>query len=169
DVVTDASWRVTRQNQSGWQQPGFDDSGWSDALEVAPYGEGPWPNQVRLRPSHPPAPLLRKEFTVTKPVSRARLYVSGLGYGTYVLNGERIGDRMLDPAFTDYNRRVLYSTYDVTDQLREGANAIGAELGRGHHGFVVPAGGADFVDDTKMLLQLEVDYTDGTTQTVASD
>lgn len=62
DVVTDASWRVTRQNQSGWQQPGFDDSGWSDALEVAPYGEGPWPNQVRLRPSHPPAPLLRKEL-----------------------------------------------------------------------------------------------------------
>lgn len=169
DVLTDSSWRVSRQNEPGWNQPGFDDSGWSEALEVAAYGEGPWPNQVRLRPTHPPAPLLRQEFTVTKPVDRARLYVSGLGYGNYFLNGERIGDRHLDPAFTDYNRRVLYSTYDVTDQLRPGANAIGAELGRGHHGFVVPAGGADFVDDTKMLLQLEVDYTDGTTQTVASD
>ena len=64
---------------------------------------------------------------------------------------------------------MLYSTYDVTKQLRRGANAIAAELGRGHHGFVVPAGGADFVDDTKMLLQLEVEYVDGTTQTVASD
>ena len=169
DVVTDSSWRVSSQNVPGWNLAGFDDSGWSGALEVAAYGSGPWPNQVRLRPTHPPAPLLRKEFTVTKPVNRARLYVSGLGYGTYFLNGERIGDRVLDPAFTDYNRRVLYSTYDVTDQLRSGANAIGAELGRGHLGFVVPAGGADFVDDTKLLLQLEVEYADGSTQTVASD
>ncbi|GAA2673434.1 glycoside hydrolase family 78 protein [Streptomyces aculeolatus] len=169
EVMTDASWRVSRQNEPGWNQPGFDDSDWSGALEVAAYGEGPWPNQVRLRPTHPPAPLLRKEFDVTKPVSRARLYVSGLGYGNYFLNGERIGDRVLDPAFTDYNRRVLYSTYDVTRQLRSGANAVGAELGRGHLGFVEPAGGADFVDDTKMLLQLEVEYADGTTRTVASD
>ncbi|TDE15058.1 family 78 glycoside hydrolase catalytic domain [Jiangella asiatica] len=169
EVLTDSSWRVSRRNESGWDRPGFDDSEWSGAREVAAYGEGPWPNQVRLRPTHPPAPLLRKEFTVTKPVSRARLYVSGLGYGTYFLNGERIGDRVLDPAFTDYNRRVLYSTYDVTNQLEPGANAFGAELGRGHLGFVLPAGGADFVDDTKMLMQLEVEYTDGTTQTVASD
>jgi alpha-L-rhamnosidase len=169
DVVTDSSWRATRQDESGWNQPGFDDSGWSDALEVAAYGEGPWLNQVRLRPTHPPAPLLRKEFTVTKPVKRARLYASGLGYGKYFLNGERISSRVLDPAFTDYNRRVMYSTHEVTKQLGRGANAIGAELGRGHFGFVVPAGGADFVDDTKMLLQLEIEYTDGTIQTVASD
>lgn len=169
EVVTDASWRTTQQNEPGWNQPGFDDSSWSDALEVAAYGEGPWPNQVRLRPTHPPSPLLRQEFTATKPVKRARLYASGLGYGRYYLNGERVGGRVLDPAFTDYNRRVLYSTFDVTSQLRPGVNAIGAELGRGHLGFVVPAGGADFVDDTKLLLQLELEYTDGTTQTVASD
>ncbi|MGX7674063.1 family 78 glycoside hydrolase catalytic domain [Plantactinospora sp. DSM 117369] len=179
EVMTDSSWRATRQAESGWNQPGFDDTGWSEALGVAAYGKGPWLNQVRLRPTHPPAPLLRKEFGVTKPVKQARLYASGLGYGAYYLNGARIaaatrseersGDRVLDPAFTDYNQRVLYSTYDVTGQIKRGANAIGAELGRGHFGFVSPAGGADFVDDTKLLLQLEIEYTDGSTQTVASD
>ncbi|GAB3447285.1 glycoside hydrolase family 78 protein [Actinophytocola sediminis] len=169
EALTDSAWRVTRQNEAGWNQPGHDDSRWSGALEVARYGDGPWLNQVRLRPTHPSAPLLRKKFTVTKPVERARLFASGLGYGEYFLNGKRISRRLLDPAFTDYNQRVLYSTFDVTEEVRSGANAVGAELGRGHFGFVTPAGGADFVDDTKLLLQLEIEYTDGTTKHVVSD
>jgi alpha-L-rhamnosidase len=67
-----------------------------------------------------PAPLLRKEFVLQKKVRRARVYVSGLGYYELRLNGQRVGDQVLDPGWTTYSKRVLYSTYDVTDQLKRG-------------------------------------------------
>ena len=57
--------------------------------------------------------------------------MSGLGYYELRLNGRRVGDRVLDPGWTDYSKRVLYSTYDVTAQLKPGRNAVGAMLGRG--------------------------------------
>lgn len=71
-----------------------------------------------------------------KEVAHARLYVSGLGVGVYYLNGRRLGDEMLESAFTDYSNRVFYVTRDVTDLVREGRNALGAALGRGFYGMV---------------------------------
>ncbi|MBW3625114.1 MAG: alpha-L-rhamnosidase N-terminal domain-containing protein, partial [Armatimonadetes bacterium] len=76
-----------------------------------------------------PNPLFRREFTLGKEVRRARAYVSGLGYYELRLNGQRVGDRVLDPAWTDYSKRVFYSTYDVTELLRRGGNALGVMLG----------------------------------------
>ncbi|MCX6928618.1 MAG: alpha-L-rhamnosidase N-terminal domain-containing protein, partial [Verrucomicrobia bacterium] len=76
-----------------------------------------------------PAPLFRKEFQIEKKISRARAYVSGLGYYELRLNGQRVGDQVLDPGWTAYSNRVLYSTYDVTDQLKQGHNALGVMLG----------------------------------------
>ena len=76
-----------------------------------------------------PAPLFRKDFVLAKEVRRARLYISGLGYYEASLNGERVGDRVLDPGWTRYSERALYSTYDVTGQLRRGT-----ELHRRHAG-----------------------------------
>ena len=78
-----------------------------------------------------PAPLFRKEFLIEKKISRARVYVSGLGYYELRLNGQRVGDHVLDPGWTTYSKRVLYSTYDVTDQLKQGRNALGVMLGNG--------------------------------------
>src|SRR5262249_19559234 len=85
------------------------------------------------------APLIRRTFPVDSTVVRARVYVSGVGYYELSINGKRIGDRVLDPASTYYNNelpfkigsRVLYSTYDVTDALQVGSNAIGVMLGNG--------------------------------------
>jgi alpha-L-rhamnosidase len=78
-----------------------------------------------------PAPLFRKPFNVEQPVEKARLYISGLGYYEAELNGEKVGDQVLDPGWTNYGQRVLYSTYDVTDQVQEGENALGVALGNG--------------------------------------
>lgn len=74
---------------------------------------------------------LRTEFEVPTSVVRARAYIAGIGYYELRVNGEKIGDNVLDPAWTTYNRRVLYTTYDVTAELRRGANAVGVMLGQG--------------------------------------
>src|SRR5688572_25828357 len=99
-----------------------------------------WPTVplMRLRPNDEgecraprPAPLLRESFRVTKPVARARLYASGLGFADLSINGSATSDRVLDPQFTDYSRTVLYTTTDVTRLLRPGENVVGAVLGAG--------------------------------------
>ena len=75
--------------------------------------------------------LLRHEFTLPEEPRRARAYISGLGYYELHLNGRRVGNHVLDPGWTDYKKRVLYATYDVTRLLRKGKNAIGVMLGQG--------------------------------------
>jgi alpha-L-rhamnosidase len=74
---------------------------------------------------------LRTEFTLTEAAVRARAYICGLGYYELHLNGAKVGENVLDPGWTTYDKRVLYTTYDVTPYLRRGANALGVMLGNG--------------------------------------
>ncbi len=76
--------------------------------------------------------LLRKEFELGE-VKRAFAFISGLGYYELHVNGKRVGDKVLDPGWSDYNKRVLYSVYDVTDYLVKGKNAVGVMLGHGRY------------------------------------
>jgi alpha-L-rhamnosidase len=119
------------------------------------------------------APLLRKNFALDKKIKRATAYVSGLGYYELYLNGAKVGDHVLDPAFTRYDRRALYVTYDVTTQLRRGANAVGVMLGNGWYNYHVNNAwdfdNAPWRDKPKMIFQLAVEFTDGTTSVIASD
>ncbi len=80
-----------------------------------------------------PAPLLRKEFKIEKPIVCARLHVVGLGIGIASLNGKRIGDEPLGPPWTDFEKRILYSSFDVTSALSEGENCLGITLGNGSY------------------------------------
>jgi alpha-L-rhamnosidase len=115
-----------------------------------------------------PAPLFRKEFHLDREVKEAYAYVSGLGYYELYINGARIGDRVLDPATTEYSRRVLYSTYDVTESLTVGDNAIGVMLGNGW--FAPPWQKArKYAASPQLLFQLSVLFSDGSTQTIVSD
>ena len=75
--------------------------------------------------------LLRKEINLAEKVVRARAYVTALGYYELRINGEKVGDNVLDPAWTTYEKRVLYTTYDVTPYFQRGANALGVMLGGG--------------------------------------
>jgi alpha-L-rhamnosidase len=120
-----------------------------------------------------PAPLLRREFDVEGEVESARVHVSGLGYYELHLNGERVGERMLDPAMTDYEHTILYSTYDVTDALSAGTNVVGAELGRGRFGEprenVWNWHDAPWWSDPQLRLQLDVAFADGSSTSIVSD
>lgn len=123
-----------------------------------------------------PAPLLRKEFAIDKKIRRARAYVSGLGYYELRLNGKRVGDSVLEPGWTDYSRRVLYSTYDVTPLLRQGANCVGALLGNGWYN-PLPLrlwGHLNLrehlaIGQPRFCCQIVVEFADGSTQTLGTD
>ena len=117
-----------------------------------------------------PSPYLRKGFEVTKPVRRATLYATALGVYQLHLNGKQVGDQVFPPGWTDYHKRVQYQTYDVTRMLRRGRNAVGAVLGDGWYAGFVGLGGRNRYGKYPMLLcQLELEYEDGSTETVVSD
>ncbi len=132
---------------------------------------------------HPrPAPLLRREFSCGKPVKRATLHATSLGCYEMFLNGSRIGDQQLAPGWTIYDKRVLYQTYDVTSLVQTGANAWGAMLGDGW--FRMPKEMFDQFDSMKrfagygsypgsespwFLGQLELEYADGSRETLGTD
>ncbi|GMW01232.1 MAG: alpha-rhamnosidase [Candidatus Hydrogenedentota bacterium] len=123
-----------------------------------------------------PGPLFRKAFSIDKPVEQARLYITGLGYYEILLNGERVEDRFIDPAWTDYRKRVFYSVYDVTDDLRAGANVAGARLGNGWFNPLPLRMWGKFnlreallVGEPRILGQFVIDYTDGSREIIPTD
>jgi alpha-L-rhamnosidase len=111
--------------------------------------------------------LLRKEFSLAGKVVRARAYVGALGYYELHLNGKKIGDKVLDPAWTVYPRRALYSTYDVTSALNDGANTVGVMLGGGWA--TQEAGGPAYYKAPALLFQLNIELADGKTVSISSD
>ncbi|HEX2971553.1 MAG TPA: family 78 glycoside hydrolase catalytic domain [Tepidisphaeraceae bacterium] len=176
-------WRVRVWNKQGkasaWSEPTW----WEMGLLNASDWSGRWINDGEGTPAKQheyygddPAPLFRREFTVDKPIQRARLYISGLGYYEAQLNGQRVGDHVLDPGWTTYGKRVLYSTYDVTDQLQKGRNCLGVMLGNGwYNPLPMPMWGRLnlrehlVVGRPRFIAQLNIEYADGTRRTVVSD
>lgn len=117
--------------------------------------------------------LLRKEMQISKKISSARVFISGLGYYELNINGKKVGDHLLDPGFTDYTKRVLYASYDVTDYFKPGNNAVGVILGTGWYDETTPdAWGfhiAPWIDAPKCLLNIVIDFTDGSQTIIAGD
>ena len=119
------------------------------------------------------AVLLRKDLEIEKKVSRATLYLCGLGCSELEINGRKIGVDVIDPGFTDYSKRVLYRTWDVTANLRRGHNALGVLLGGGW--FNLATGDlfgfekAPWSASPRMLCQLHVEFADGSSRVIVSD
>ncbi len=120
-----------------------------------------------------PAPLLRRAFTLDGKIKQARAYICGLGYYELHLNGKKVGDHLLDPGYTRYDKRALYVTYDVTDALRRGKNAVGVILGNGWYNVQTRAvwdfHKAPWRAAPKLLMQLRVEYADGRIETIGTD
>lgn len=116
-------------------------------------------------------PYLRRGFTIEREVASARLYATALGVYELRLNGARVGDLYLAPGWTDYRKRVRYQAYDVTGQLRRGENVLGALVGPGwYSGHVGLFHAYNYYGTVPALLsQLEITYTDGTTERIVSD
>ncbi|MEU4148824.1 alpha-L-rhamnosidase [Streptomyces sp. NPDC026659] len=168
-VVTDASWKTVDKEPAGdWRSAGYDDGSWASAKVLAPWGGGPW---GRISATYSPAAQLRHEFRLPagKKVARARLYASALGLYEAHLNGTRVGEDRLAPGWTDYRRRVQYQTYDVTKQLSRGANALAVTLAAGWYaGSIAWYGPHQYGERPAFIGQLEVTYTDGSTDRVLS-
>lgn len=118
-----------------------------------------------------PAPYFRKTFSISKPVAKARLYVTALGLHETLINGKKIGDHVLAPGWTEYRKRVQVHTYDVTAQLQQGENCLGAICGDGWYcGFVGYSGVRQIYGDRpKYLAQLEITHGDGSRTMIATD
>jgi len=125
---------------------------------------------LESREGSQPCPLLRKTFSLKSGVARARLYATSRGLFELHLNGNRVGADYFTPGWTDYNKRIQYLVYDVTDQVRQGANAIGAILGDGWYAGYLVWKNNHFLygDQLSLLAQLEVEYADGTREIIPS-
>lgn len=121
----------------------------------------------------PPSPLLRKEFALNKQVKKAKLYATALGVYEMYLNGKKVGDQILAPEWTDYFTRVQYQTYDVTGMLTPNNNVIGAMLADGWYAGVLFTHGkpqrGNYGFDRRLLAQLEIEFTDGSTEIINTD
>ena len=175
-----ACWRVRVRDESGawtdWSETARFELGllapddWSASWVSHPdwYGEG----DPRVGEPHP-LPLLAGEFTLSETPVRARLHVAGAGVYYASINGEPTSDAVLEPAYTDFRRRVCSATHDVTALLAEGANVLGIELGPGiahvfpHQDRYMKFYGSQL--SPRAIAQLEVDYADGRTERFGTD
>jgi alpha-L-rhamnosidase len=114
------------------------------------------------------ARYVRKEVQIGKRIQRATAYICGLGLYELSMNGKKVGNEVLVPAQTQFNKTVLYNTFDVTGYLAKGVNAIGVILGNGRYFTMRKSKNANF-GFPKVLLQLEIIFHDGTKQLIASD
>lgn len=119
------------------------------------------------------APIMRKNVNVGKEVKRARLYATARGAYLFYINGQRVGDGYLNPGWTDFRHRIMYNTYDVTQMLRQGNNALGIELGHGwfcdDFGWAGAMWGDQYGYKPSALAIIKVEYTDGTNETFVTD
>ena len=128
----------------------------------------------------PPAKQYRKEFSAEKKIKRATIYSTALGIYELYLNGRQVGDARFAPGWTDYHQRAYYNTYDVTKQIKSGGNALGAWLGDGwYSGYIgfglltgigtEHVGRATYGQTPSLMAQLEIEYTDGSRETITTD
>ena len=147
---------------SDWSEPAFFEMGLLEPQD--------WKAKWIAAPDETTGMQFRKEWRTEKPVKRARAYISGMGWYELFINGQKCGNRVLTPDRSDFTKRAYYHVYDVTEQLREGANVAGVWLGNGWYNQ------KDKVNEKlvwygypKLLLQLEICYQDGTEETIVSD
>ncbi len=171
NITTDASWKTADSEQPGWERPDFDDSAWVAAKELGNSGMDPW-KETRVEEDRVlPARMLRREFTVSQPLRRASVYLSGLGLSELYLNGAKVGDAVLSPGCTEYDKRVFYVSHEVTDRIQQGENALGLWLGNGRYyapRLTEPTTTRSF-HYPKALLLLRLELQDGSMQTLVSD
>ena len=190
-------WQVkvtTNKGESHWSPV----QKWSTGLLDASNWKGDWigldsltDDVVMERHSRIAARHLRKDFTMTKPIKRATVHVCGLGYYILKINGQRIGDYLLAPAPTQYDKTAIYDTYDVTEQIENGKWKMENSMSHDDNlqspifnfQLEVTLAGGYFFPMTqnyqtnvrsaygmpKVKLNLIVEYEDGTTETIATD
>ncbi|MBX3253497.1 MAG: glycoside hydrolase family 78 protein [Chitinophagaceae bacterium] len=123
--------------------------------------------------AYAPSPMFRKIFNVRKAIAGARCYISGLGYATLSFNGKPLSKNSLDPGFTDYGKRVLYMTYDISSFLKAGNNCIGVQLGNGWFNEQTPTvwnfHQAPWRKRPQVICEIHITYKDGSKEVITTD
>jgi len=165
-----AKWQMGLLNKSDWnnaQWIGYDEI--IDSLRIAPHvhlnGKRSWGSRRNI------LPLMRKEFPVNKKIKAATAFICGLGHFELYLNGKKIGDHFLDPGWTNYSKHAQYVTFDITNEVMKGTNAIGVMLGNGF--YYIP--GQRYRKMTgayghpKLMMRTVIEYSDGTVENIITD
>ncbi len=165
-----AWWKVRVWDRSGTASEWSDAAEWTTALADPADARGAWISYPDHSLRSGPLPLFRKEFEVEKPLQRAIIVISGMGFHELHINGEKVGDHELAPAWTDFHKTVLYETFDVTNRLKSGANAIGVMIG---NGFYNVAGGryvkySGSFGHPRLYVQLHLHFQDGSSRDVST-
>ena len=120
---------------------------------------------------HRPAQYFRKDFSIRKKLKSATAFITAHGIYEAAINGKRVGDHYLSPGWTSYNKRLQYQAYDVTDLIASGNNAIGVAVGNGWYRSNLAWENRKNIygDKLGVLLQLQINYTDGSSELIVSD
>ncbi|MBX2898677.1 MAG: family 78 glycoside hydrolase catalytic domain [Cyclobacteriaceae bacterium] len=164
-------WQVRAWDNTGkvsaWSEPAF----WQMGLLQPSDWKASWVKATEEDTVNRPSPYFRKSVTITKKIVSATAYITALGLYEAYINGKRIGDAYLTPGWTTYSKRLQYQVYDVTNHFTTGTNALAAVLGSGwYRGFIGFSGQKNFYGkDLALLAQIEIEYADGTRETIGTD
>ena len=165
-------WKVRSWDEAGKPSPWSKTAFWEMGLLATNDWQAQWITRT-TNINELPAPFFRRELLLDGKVKKARVYICGLGYYELHINGRKVGDHLLDPGFTRYDRSDLYVTYDVTSFLKSGLNALGVILGNGWFNVQTKAvwnfHEAPWRETPRLLLSLVIEYADGRTVVVGSD
>ena len=180
-------WRVKLWDNTG------EESSWSKPMQffTAPEWKAQWistrsheVSKVRRRmgtfeqktfknPEDSIAAYMRKDFSLDKEIDRAYVYLSGMGYYELKINGEQIGDQVMDPVFSDFQKTVYFNTLEVTKALKTGSNIIDVTLGNGFYNlytqnlFMIDQ--SEWKAPHKLIFQLHIQFSDGSSDIITSD
>ncbi|MBN2697428.1 MAG: glycoside hydrolase family 78 protein, partial [Bacteroidales bacterium] len=163
-------WSVRVWDKNGrsgeWSEPAYFEMGLLNPSDW----KAEWiTSSLRFEEASHPAPLFRKEFSLGKQVAFARMYVTALGLYECYLNGEKVGDQVFTPGWTSYEHRLQFQVYDVTSLLLPGNNAAGIRLGNGWYSMFNPnTNRRQEPKDLQALAQIEVVYTDGSSEWIGT-
>ncbi len=164
-------WQVkiwdNKNNQSDWSVPTY----WEMGILNKNEWRAIWIEPVQDTIPNGPVFTLRKEFSLSKKIKRARAYTTAHGLYELHLNGKKVSDNLFTPGWTTYKKRLQYQVYDITDVLKSGQNTVGALLGdgwyKGNIGWSTQSG--YYGKTLGLFCQLQIEYTDGTKEIITTD
>jgi len=164
-------WQVriwdNKNKVSEWSEPAYWEMGILEpqTWKASFIGLKPGAETAKSRPCQ----YFRKEFRLTKKVKSARLYITSLGLYQVFINGKKVSNDLFTPGWTSYNKRLQYQTYDVSAMISD-KTTLGAILGDGWYRGSIGWGQNNYYgDQLALLLQLNIEYTDGTNELVTTD